>query len=397
MSRIAESSSSRTLDYIPLISTFSGIARITRSIYSKILHIFDPSKKAGIDKSLKDRVHVWSEGKRGAIALFPVVGNVILYYHDRDVNRELIKALQTGTKEELPALWAEVPQSSQNPTFLLKIIKDNPHILSCVSPELKKNANFMQKALDLNSGAAQYLQGWSEDEVLPLLNRIEIFGYRDETKDSRVLDAVPTLTADPGFLLKAAKLGCDVTPYLSNHRDNKDLILKIMRQFRDKKVRIGSPQAESFRPDLSVTINALRAASDNLKNDRDFIGKAIDIYDGTLNEISQENWKNDENLMFDHFVKWPTLQGFEQVGDRLKSDPQSMLKAFQKNPRVLKFVNPNLFNNENFVQGILREGQLSVTNFPEQIVRDQRFRDLVKAHAPDSFKTAFFASYPDLN
>ncbi|QLH37251.1 MAG: DUF4116 domain-containing protein [Parachlamydiaceae bacterium] len=165
----------------------------------------------------------------------------------------------------MPELLAQVPKGDQTRAFFLKIAKENPEILTYVPEDFKKNASFMYKAIKENSNSAKYLQGVTEDTVLAILNLNKEWFSRDTVKDQAILNAVPEMTSDRDFLLKAAKFGCDVTPYLAQHSDDKNLILEIMRLFRTKTIRIGSPQAENIQPDLSYTIKAFKAASEDLK------------------------------------------------------------------------------------------------------------------------------------
>lgn len=77
MPRISTSSGiPKILDYIPIVSTFSGLVRLFKLAH----HKFETRNQvitAKLTKSWGD-----DEGKRGAIALIPIIGNLILGIHD---------------------------------------------------------------------------------------------------------------------------------------------------------------------------------------------------------------------------------------------------------------------------------------------------------------------------
>jgi hypothetical protein len=78
------------LDYIPILSIVSGLARfafgelqMASSAIQDAFSCFYPSK----DSSVRSRSSLYLEGKanamRGAVAITPILGNISLYFYDR--------------------------------------------------------------------------------------------------------------------------------------------------------------------------------------------------------------------------------------------------------------------------------------------------------------------------
>jgi len=316
-----EYSTSRSIDYIPIVSSFYNIGKELINFVKMLIGKSPQAAPGEMPKSLKGRVEFWGAHERSFIASIPVVGNFIVYRHDHNVHANLIKVLENASEEQTAEIMQQIPAYLRNsPEFYFRdpssifdnLLYRNYKILAHAPKELLSNKKFMIGALYCTDrgDVLKYSPELAADKdfLIEAVNfcgdsRV-LLGMADELKSDKyffervlnscpgqcnwILNAFKPLTHEPGIVAFSTRFpnieitACLDKPAWGNH--GKAVLL--MMEYLEKQVFTSGGHGSGEGHSWGISISQIRPGNSLgllphidpvLLNDADFITSAMKI------------------------------------------------------------------------------------------------------------------------